>query len=170
MPRDAPVTSAVSGVVPTASGRAFLDHARLALAQVDAAKEAARRAAQTTKQSFAVGFLTGIDIDWLPAITKVMREALRTMQMTVSSDYSPDLADGLQRGRLDVAHLGAVMAPEWYGYLTPTSFSIPRTALVTPASTAMAAPSSRARARMLSRCANSIMLARDLASILLARM
>jgi LysR family hca operon transcriptional activator len=97
------LTRTVSGVVPTAAGRAFLDHARLALAQVDAAKEAARRAAQPTKQSFAVGFLTGIEIDWLPAVTKVLREALCTMQMNVSSDYSPDLADGLQRGRLDAA-------------------------------------------------------------------
>jgi LysR family transcriptional regulator, hca operon transcriptional activator len=32
------------GVELTAAGRAFLDHARLALAQVDAAAEAARRA------------------------------------------------------------------------------------------------------------------------------
>jgi LysR family hca operon transcriptional activator len=96
-------TRTASGVTLTASGRAFLDHARLALAQVDAAKEAARRAAQPTKQSFAVGFLTGIEIDWLPAVTKVLREALCNMEMNVSSDYSPDLADGLQRGRLDAA-------------------------------------------------------------------
>jgi len=33
------------GVELTAAGRAFIDHARLALAQVDAASEAARRAA-----------------------------------------------------------------------------------------------------------------------------
>lgn len=97
------LTRTASGVVPTASGRAFLDHARLALAQVDAAKEAARRAAQPTKQCFAVGFLTGIEIDWLPAVTKVLHATLCTMQMNVSSDYSPDLGDGLQRGRLDAA-------------------------------------------------------------------
>src|SRR6202166_2773 len=47
------------GVELTASGRAFLDHARLALAQVDAAGEAARRAAQPAKRTFALGFLTG---------------------------------------------------------------------------------------------------------------
>ena len=40
------LTRSVSGVVPTAAGRAFLDHARLTLAQADAAREAARRAAQ----------------------------------------------------------------------------------------------------------------------------
>ena len=45
-----------------ASGKAFLDHARLALAQVDAATEAARRAAQPAKQAFALGFQTGEEI------------------------------------------------------------------------------------------------------------
>jgi LysR family hca operon transcriptional activator len=42
------LTRTASGVVPTAAGRAFLDHARLALAQVDAAREAARREAGQT--------------------------------------------------------------------------------------------------------------------------
>ena len=65
------LTRTASGVVPTAAGRAFLDHARLALAQVDAAREAARRAAQPAKLTFAVGFQTGMEIDWLPAVIKV---------------------------------------------------------------------------------------------------
>src|SRR6201988_2600115 len=50
------------GVALTASGKAFLDHARLALAQVAAATEAARRAAQPAKQAFALGFQTGEEI------------------------------------------------------------------------------------------------------------
>src|ERR1700732_1001130 len=54
------------GVEWTASGRAFLDHARLALAQVDAAGEAARRAAQPAKRTFALGFLTREEIEWPP--------------------------------------------------------------------------------------------------------
>jgi len=37
------------GVEPTEAGKAFIDHARLAMAQVDAAVEAARRAAQPAK-------------------------------------------------------------------------------------------------------------------------
>src|SRR5690242_21932785 len=44
------------GVALTASGRAFLDHARLALAQVEAAVEAARRTAQPGRPTFALGF------------------------------------------------------------------------------------------------------------------
>ena len=39
----------VHGIELTAAGRAFLDHARLALAQVEAAREAARRAAEPAK-------------------------------------------------------------------------------------------------------------------------
>ncbi len=49
----------VHGIELTAAGRAFLDHARLALTQAEAAAEAARRAAQPAKPTFAMGFLTG---------------------------------------------------------------------------------------------------------------
>src|SRR3977135_3855033 len=45
----------VHGVELTAAGKAFLDHARLALTQAEAAAEAARRAAQPTKPTFAMG-------------------------------------------------------------------------------------------------------------------
>ncbi len=93
------------GIELTAAGRAFLDHARLALAQVDAAREAARRAAQPAKQSFALGFLTGKEIDWLPAAIRLLRDELPNIEITVSSQYSPDLAEALVRGKLDVAFL-----------------------------------------------------------------
>jgi len=93
------------GIELTAAGRAFLDHARLALAQVDAAREAARRAAQPAKPSFALGFLTGKEIDWLPEAIRLLRDELPSIEITVSSQYSPDLADALARGKLDVAFL-----------------------------------------------------------------
>ena len=93
------------GIELTAAGRAFLDHARLALAQVDAAREAARRAAQPAKLSFALGFLTGKEIDWLPEAIRLLRDELPNIEITVSSQYSPDLADALVRGKLDVAFL-----------------------------------------------------------------
>src|SRR5580692_10706616 len=56
----------VHGVELTAAGRAFLDHARLALTQAEAAAEAARRAAQPPRQILAVGFLTGQEAVYLP--------------------------------------------------------------------------------------------------------
>lgn len=95
------------GVELTAAGKAFLDHARLALSQVDAATEAARRAARPSKQVFALGFLTGQEMTWLPRAMQVLREELPKIDVTVSSHYSPDLADALARGKLDLAFLRA---------------------------------------------------------------
>jgi LysR family hca operon transcriptional activator len=95
------------GIELTAAGRVFLDHARLALAQVDAAVEAARRAAQPARKTFAIGFQTGHEMNWLPRAMHVLRDELKDIQVTISSDYSPDLAEALVRGRLDVAFLRA---------------------------------------------------------------
>jgi LysR family transcriptional regulator, hca operon transcriptional activator len=99
------LTRSVHGVELTASGKAFLDHARLALAQVEAAREAARRAAQPEKPGFALGFLTGQEMDWLPEAMHILREKLPDIEVTVASEYSPDLADALRRGRLDLAFM-----------------------------------------------------------------
>jgi LysR family transcriptional regulator, hca operon transcriptional activator len=99
------LSRSVHGVELTAAGKAFLDHARLALAQVDAAVEAARRATQPARKTFAIGFQTGHEMNWLPRATHVLREELKNIQVTISSDYSPDLAEALVRGRLDVAFL-----------------------------------------------------------------
>jgi LysR family hca operon transcriptional activator len=93
------------GIELTAAGRAFLDHARLALAQVEAARDAARRAAEPAKPSFALGFLTGQEMDWLPEAMRMLRDELPNMEVTVSSQYSPQLADALTRGKLDVAFM-----------------------------------------------------------------
>jgi LysR family hca operon transcriptional activator len=93
------------GIELTAAGRVFLDHARLALAQVEAAAEAARRAAQPAKLSFALGFLTGQEMDWLPESIRILRDELPNIEITISSQYSPDLASALVRGKLDVAFL-----------------------------------------------------------------
>ena len=55
------------GIDLTPSGRVFLDHARVALLQVEAAAEAARRAGQPAKSPLSIGFLTGYEMGWLPA-------------------------------------------------------------------------------------------------------
>jgi LysR family transcriptional regulator, hca operon transcriptional activator len=95
----------VHGIELTAAGRAFLDHARLALTQAEAAKEAARRAAQPARPTFALGFLTGKEIDWLPEAIRILHDELPNIDVTVSSQNSPDLADALMRGRLDAAFM-----------------------------------------------------------------
>jgi LysR family transcriptional regulator, hca operon transcriptional activator len=101
------MTRNVRGIELTAAGRAFLDHARLALAQVDAAREAARRAARPAKTRFALGFLTGQEMDWLPEAMRILRDELPNIEVTVSSQYSPALAEALVRGSLDLAFLRA---------------------------------------------------------------
>lgn len=93
------------GIELTTAGQVFLEHARLALAQVEAGVEAARQAAHPGKPTFAVGFLTGQEVDWLPETTRLLRDQLPNMEMTVSSQYSPDLAEALMRGKLDIAFL-----------------------------------------------------------------
>src|SRR5277367_3929417 len=93
------------GTELTAAGKAFLDHARLALMQVDAAVEAARRAAQPARPTFALGFLTGQEVHWLPEAMRILRDELPNIEVTVSSQYSPDLAEDLKSGKLDAAFL-----------------------------------------------------------------
>ena len=60
------LTRTARGVALTLAGRAFLDHARGVLLQVDAAAEAARRAVHPVKPCFSMGFLTGHELTWMP--------------------------------------------------------------------------------------------------------
>ena len=93
------------GVELTAAGRVFLDHARAVLVQVEATIEATRRAAAPAKASFVLGFLTGHEFDWLPGVMRIMRDELPNTEVVILSLSSPDLADGLMRGKIDLAFL-----------------------------------------------------------------
>jgi len=75
------------------------------MAKVGLIRWAARRAAEPAKQSFALGFLTGQEMDWLPEAMRILHDELPNMEVTVSSQYSPQLADALTRGKLDVAFM-----------------------------------------------------------------
>jgi LysR family hca operon transcriptional activator len=76
----------VHGVTLTEAGKAFLDHARLALAQVDAAVEAARKASQPARTTFAIGFQTGQEVQWLPQAMRVLHAELKTIHVTIRSE------------------------------------------------------------------------------------
>jgi LysR family transcriptional regulator, hca operon transcriptional activator len=95
----------VHGIELTAAGRAFLDHARLALTQAEAATEAARRAAQPPRTLFAIGFLTGYEMDWLPAVMEILRAELPSTEVGIHSLDSPDLATALIHGKIDLAFM-----------------------------------------------------------------
>lgn len=99
------LSRSVHGVELTAAGKAFADQARLALMHADAAVETARRAAHPARPAFAIGFQTGHEMNWLPRAMHVLRDELKHIQVTITSDYSPDLAEALARGRLDLAFL-----------------------------------------------------------------
>jgi LysR family transcriptional regulator, hca operon transcriptional activator len=99
------ITRSVHGIELTAAGRAFLDHARLAVTQAEAAKEAVRRAARPAKPSLALGFLSGTEMDLLPKAKRILEDELPDIEIKLSSDYSPRLAEALMKGRLDAAFL-----------------------------------------------------------------
>jgi LysR family transcriptional regulator, hca operon transcriptional activator len=99
------MTRSARGIELTAAGKVFLDHARLALAQIEAAAAAARRAAHPEERTLALGFLSGCEPDWLPGVMHVLREELPKIEVTISSKHSPQLADGLATGKLDAAFL-----------------------------------------------------------------
>src|SRR5260221_12176153 len=99
------MTRSARGIELTAAGKVFLDHARLVLMQVEAAEEATRLAGKAAKPTFAIGFLTGQESDWMPEAMRIIRYGLPNIEVTVSSQYSPDLADDLNSGKLDAAFL-----------------------------------------------------------------
>jgi len=72
---------------------------------VEAAGEAARRAAQPEKASFVLGFLTGHEVIWLPQALRVLRHQQPSVEITLSSQSSPELAGALMRGKVDVAFM-----------------------------------------------------------------
>jgi LysR family hca operon transcriptional activator len=130
------------GVELTPAGRAFLDHARLAVGQAAEAVQAARRAARPPRETFSVGFLTGQEVDWLPHVTRVLRAHLPTIEFKVVSLYSPDVGDALQSGEIDLGFLRVeprpdvtyqVIAKEPLVAILPSSHRLARRKSVAPA-------------------------------------
>src|SRR6202023_320522 len=93
------------GIELTPAGRAFLEHARSVLSQVEAATEAARRVARPAKPCFSMGFLTGHELTWMPEALRMLRDELPNIDVMISSQYSPQLADALVKGTVDAAFL-----------------------------------------------------------------
>jgi LysR family transcriptional regulator, hca operon transcriptional activator len=99
------LTRRARGIELTPAGRAFLDHARGVLSQVDAAAAAARRVAHPAKPCFTMGFLTGHELTWMPEALRILRDELPSIDVMISSQSSPLLAEGLSKGKIDTAFL-----------------------------------------------------------------
>jgi LysR family transcriptional regulator, hca operon transcriptional activator len=99
------LTRRARGIELTPAGRAFLEHARSVLAQIETATVAARRVAHPAKPCFSMGFLTGHELTWMPEALRILRDELPNIDVMISSQYSPLLADGLSKGKIDAAFL-----------------------------------------------------------------
>src|SRR5580658_1114721 len=99
------LTRRARGIELTPAGRAFLDHARAVLSQVEAAADAARRVAHPAKPCFSMGFLTGHELTWMPEALRILRGELPNIDVMISSQYSPLLADGISKGKIDAGFL-----------------------------------------------------------------
>jgi LysR family hca operon transcriptional activator len=99
------LTRRARGIELTPAGRAFLDHARVVLSRAEAAVEAARRVVHPAKSCFTMGFLTGHELTWMPEALRILRDELPNIDVMISSQYSPLLAEGLSKGKIDAAFL-----------------------------------------------------------------
>ena len=99
------LTRSAHGIELTPAGRAFLDHARLVLSHAEAAAGAARRIANPAKPCFVMVFLTGHELTWMPEALQILRDELPNIDVMISSQYSPQLADALSKGKVDAAFL-----------------------------------------------------------------
>ncbi len=99
------LTRRARGIELTPAGRAFLEHARSVLSQVEAATEAARRVAHPAKPCFSMGFLTGHELTWMPEALRILRDELPNIDVMISSQYSPQLAKAILKGNVDAAFL-----------------------------------------------------------------
>jgi LysR family transcriptional regulator, hca operon transcriptional activator len=99
------MTRTARGVELTPAGRVFVDHARTVLSQVEAATEAARRVAHPAKPCFSMGFLTGHELTWMPEALRILRDELPNIDVMISSQYSPQLANAILKGTVDAAFL-----------------------------------------------------------------
>jgi LysR family hca operon transcriptional activator len=99
------LTRSARGIELTPAGRAFLNRARSVLSQVEAAADAARGIAHPAKPCFVMGFLTNHELSWMPETFRILRDELPNIDVMISSQYSPPLADGLSKGKIDAAFL-----------------------------------------------------------------
>src|SRR5262249_24894627 len=94
------------GVELTEAGRAFLDKARAALANVDQAIVTARRTARGEQGRLCVGLVpTAPFRPFVPPVVRAFREAFPLVSLTLQEAFSHDLVERLRSEQLDAAFI-----------------------------------------------------------------
>lgn len=93
------------GVTLTDAGRAFLEHAKVVLADVERARAAVRDAALVPTGDVAIGLPTTVALIATVPLLQACRDRLPQVRIKVIEAYSGFLREWLMTGRLDVAIL-----------------------------------------------------------------
>ncbi|MBS0455071.1 MAG: LysR family transcriptional regulator [Proteobacteria bacterium] len=93
------------GVTLTASGKIFLEHARVVLADVERARSAVHESDAVPRGEVAVGLTTTVALAAMMPIVSACRARLPEVKLKVVEAYSGFLREWLQSGRLDLAVL-----------------------------------------------------------------
>src|ERR1700726_238026 len=99
------MTRTARGIELTPAGQPLPQPAPSLLSQVEAASEAARGTARPAKPCFTIGFLTGHELTWMPEALRILRDELPNIDVMISSQYSPQLADAIVKANVDAAFL-----------------------------------------------------------------
>jgi LysR family nitrogen assimilation transcriptional regulator len=93
------------GVTLTEAGKAFLEHAKVVLADVERARSAVRESSRVPSGEVAIGLPTTVALIATVPILQACRERLPQVRIRVVEAYSGFLREWLVAGRLDVALL-----------------------------------------------------------------
>jgi len=89
----------------TPAGQAFLDEARLALAQAHRAIVSARRAAKIEGESLKIGFIPSAEVKIFPHVLSLLRMRMPDLNVLLHSVLTPEQEACLLDGRIDVGFM-----------------------------------------------------------------
>jgi LysR family hca operon transcriptional activator len=73
--------------------------------QIEVACDAARNTERPHKLGFGLGFLPGQEVIWLAEALRILREEAPDVDVTITTKSSPELANALMQGDIDMALL-----------------------------------------------------------------
>lgn len=93
------------GMAPTEAGKAFLEHARVVIADVERARAAVRESSEIPRGEVVVGLPTTVALAVTLPILRACRERYPQVRPKIVEAYSGFLREWLLGGRLDIALL-----------------------------------------------------------------